>query len=143
MATPLPAWVAAGTSLITIILPIAFNAFLLLDFTRAILGAFTFHEHVSFPRCLYFADSSPLRRDGGCKREKRNEAAPRFPARLFSLQGTIVLLYSRSLFREVSKYVRYEMTQSGFFHCVTLVRSLSVPLLSPYRSLHRLYKALS
>jgi hypothetical protein len=143
MATPFPAWVAAGTSLITIILTISFNAFLWLDFTRAILGAFTFHEQFSVPRCFYVADSSPLRRAGGWKREKRNETAPRFPARLFSLQVTILLVYSRSLFREVSKYGRYEITQSVCFHCVTLVSSFSVTLSPPYRSRHRIYKVLS
>ena len=108
MATPLPAWVAAGTSLITIILPIAFNAFLLLDFTRAILGAFTFHDQFSFPRCLCFAVSSPRRRDGGGEREQnRNETAPRFPTGRFSCQVTLLLLYSRSLCRDVIKDLRW------------------------------------
>jgi len=48
-------------------------------------------------------------------RGKNEMKQPWFPARLFILQVTILLLYSQSLFREVSKYVRYEITQSGFF----------------------------
>ena len=48
-------------------------------------------------------------------RGKNEMKQPWFPARLFILQVTILLLYSQSLFREVSKYVRYEITQSFFF----------------------------
>ena len=43
MTTTLPTRVAARAGFIAIILPIALNALLLLDFTRTILGAFAFH----------------------------------------------------------------------------------------------------
>ena len=65
MATPFSTRMAARASLITIVLPISLNTFLLLDFTRTILRAFAFHNPFSFA----------------------TETAPRFPTGLYGLQA--------------------------------------------------------
>jgi hypothetical protein len=66
---------AARASLITIVLAIPLNTFLLLDFTRTIFGAFAFHDWFSFS----------------------HETAPRFPTGLYGLRAddtTFAFLFS-------------------------------------------------
>ena len=50
VATPLAIWVAARTRLGAVVLAIALDAFLLLDFTGTILGTLTFHRRSPFLR---------------------------------------------------------------------------------------------
>ena len=50
VATALPAWVAACTGVATILLTIAFNPLLLIDFTRAVAFTCAFHRRFSFFR---------------------------------------------------------------------------------------------
>ena len=52
MATAFPSGVAVRASLIAVVLAILLNAFLLFDFTRTVMGAFTFHQQGSFVQDL-------------------------------------------------------------------------------------------
>jgi hypothetical protein len=64
----------------------------------------------------------PAAKSGRCG---LNETALQFPTRLFSLPVTTLLVYSRSICKDVNKYVRVRLLTPPF-HLVTLVSALSL-----------------
>jgi hypothetical protein len=103
MATPFPALVAAGASLVTIVLAIPLNTFLLLDFTRTILGACAFHRRFSFPTGLLFTVSSSLGRYEGFEGQSTEMKQPHsFPRGCSAYQQRYYYLCILGLFAETS-----------------------------------------